>query len=66
MIIVNLKKILDDKNITLYSLQQDTNITYPALYKLAKNQTKSISFDVLEKICISLDCDINDLLTIER
>lgn len=66
MIIVKLNDLLDTHDKSLYFLQQKTGVSYPTLHRLSKNKTTSISFDVLEKICLALDCEITDLLEIKK
>lgn len=57
-----LKKICGEKNISLYKLAEMTNISYSTLHKLASGKSKGITLEVLEKICIALECTPNDLL----
>ncbi|AKA70175.1 helix-turn-helix domain-containing protein [Clostridium scatologenes] len=66
MIRVNIDKILSQKNKTVYWLGKEANITQYNLGKLVKNQTNSIKFDSLEKICDVLECDISDILEITK
>lgn len=62
----NLKEILEEKNKTLYWLAKESGISYPTLFKLSKNETDSIKFSILEKICITLNCKIEELLEINE
>lgn len=62
MIIINLNKTLKDRSKTIYALAKETGLTPNNLGKLAKNETKSISFDMLNKICINLNCNITDII----
>lgn len=66
MIKVNIKYILEKKNMTMYALSKLINVSPNNLNKLVKNETNSIRFDTLEKICDALDCDISDVLKIEK
>jgi len=34
--------------------------------KMANNETKSISYETLETLCLLLDCTPNDVLVIEK
>lgn len=47
-------------------LSEKAGLSYSALHKLANNKTNSISFDTLYKVCIVLNCDISDILEINR
>jgi len=59
---VKLKELLKDRNKSLYAVAKETGISYNTLHKINKNDVQSMSFDVLEKICLNLDCTPNDLL----
>lgn len=66
MIKFNLDKILENKNRTRYWLAQETRININAISKIYKNESKQIELNTLEKICLALDIEIGDLLTIEN
>lgn len=55
-------EILEKQNKSRYWLSKEIGYTYPSLMKLCNNETDSIKFDVLEKICIALGCTPNDIL----
>ena len=59
---INILEILkeDDRNLTY--LANKTGLNYSNLHKLANNNTTSISFDSIIKICTVLNCDISDLM----
>lgn len=57
-------ELLNEKGKTRYWLSTQTGITYPNIYKLAENKTTSLKFELLEKICIALECTPNDILKI--
>jgi DNA-binding Xre family transcriptional regulator len=52
------------KNITQYQLIKDYNISNGTLDALRKN--KSITIYTLEKLCLILDCQPNDIIKIEK
>lgn len=58
----NLNELLEKKGKSLYWLAQETGISYPTLHKISKNETDSIKFIILESICKTLDCKIEELL----
>lgn len=64
MVQLNLENILDKKNKTKYWLSKETNISYGNISKMCNNETKSISFEVLSKLLIALDCAPNDLFEV--
>lgn len=66
MVKVELKNILKKKNKSKYWLVKETNGTFQSLNKLINNEASAIYFDTLEKICIALDCNPNDIFIIEK
>jgi len=64
MIRVNLDKLVKARDITMYRLAKDTGVTYPTLWKLQTGRAQRIGFDVIEKLCVYLECSPGDLLTI--
>lgn len=63
---VKLKELLESRHMTIYKLSKDTGVSYNNLHRIATKKAKVMSFDVLEKICIALDCKPNDLFEIEK
>ncbi len=63
---VKLVEMAKRKEKTLFAVSRETGISYNTLFNIKKGDVKSISFDVLEKLCESLDCTPNDLLAIEK
>ena len=57
-------KLLIDKDMRKEDLRLKAGITTTAMAKLGRNET--VHMDVLLKICDALDCDIDDVLEIER
>lgn len=64
--IIAIDEILQAKNKTRYWLSKEAGVTYPNIMKLCNNETESIKFEILEKICLALDCTPNDILQIEK
>lgn len=62
MIKCNLDKILTERGITKYALAKATGISAHALKKLCDNDTVSISFEILSKLCIYLEIKVGDIL----
>ncbi len=65
MIKVNLTELLKDREISMYRLAKDTQLAYTTLWKLDTGRAQRIGFDVLEKICLGLECSPGDLLSVE-
>lgn len=63
---INLTNLLKEKGLTMYWLSKTTNIAYPTLNNLSKNKTTSIKFVTIEKICNALNCDVSELLKIDK
>ena len=61
-----LSRLLDDKGISQNQMAKDTGISVTTLRNLNHNKTTRISFDILEKICIYLNCDVEDVLFVEK
>lgn len=57
-------KLLIDKEMTKVELREKAGISTGTLAKLGKNE--NVTTDVLVKICKALDCDISDIMEIER
>ena len=57
-------KLLIDKEMTKVELREKAGISTGTLAKLGKNE--NVTTDVLVKICKALDCDISDIVEIER
>jgi putative transcriptional regulator len=65
MVEVKLNELLKERKKSLYALAKESEITYAALLRINKNKVSSMSFDVLEKLCKTLNCTPNDLLSIK-
>lgn len=63
---IKLEEVLKKKDKSLYALSRETGVAYNQLTKIKKNNVKSISFDVMEKLCLNLECTPNDLFAIEK
>lgn len=59
---INLRKVLDEKNKSIYWLNKETGIASSTLSRICNNKTSSIDFSVLDKICDALNCEVSDIL----
>ena len=57
-------KLLIDKEMTKVELREKAGISTGTLAKLGKNE--NVTTDVLVKVCEALDCDIADIMEMER
>lgn len=62
---VTLDQMLDSRGVSQNQLAKDTGISTSTLLNLNHNRTTRISFDVLEKICLYLNCGVGDILCLE-
>ena len=61
MIELNLKQLLERDKRTKYWLVKNLETDYPYATKLIENKTKSISFNMIDRLCVLFDCEPNDL-----
>lgn len=64
-ITVELDTHLKEKGVSLYEFCKVSGISYQQGNDLAKKRTKSISFEVLEKLCTYLNCRVDEVLSLE-
>ena len=57
-------KLLIDKNMNRMDLRKEAGLSTGTMAKLGKNE--SVTTKVLVKICKALDCDISDIVEIEK
>ena len=62
---LTLDKILAKKKLTRYELAKRTGIKYQTIDAYYKNKVKRYDSDILLKICLALECNIEDILTIK-
>ncbi len=62
MIRICLDKTLDKYNISRYELAKRTGIQYQIIDNYYKNKVRRYDGFVLERICIALNCDINEII----
>ena len=60
----NLWKLLIDKKMTKTELREKVGFSTNTLSKLSKNE--SVTVATLEKICLYLDCKIEDVIEIKK
>lgn len=57
-------KLLIDKNMNKTDLKESAGISFNVLARMGKNEP--ISFESIEKICVTLNCNIGDIIEIEK
>ncbi len=66
MIRICLDKALEKHGVSRYELAKRTGIQYQIIDNYYKNRVKRYDGFVLERICMALDCDINDILELVK
>ena len=66
MIRISLDKALHKYNVSRYELAKRTGIQYQIIDNYYKNKVKRYDSFVLERICIALNCDINEIIEFEK
>lgn len=62
MVIVKIKEILEKKHKTKYWLIKNMETSYQSFTKLMNNETTSIEFDTIDRICRLLKCKVSDII----
>jgi len=57
-------RTLHEKNLNKGDLQKLTKLSSTTVAKLAKNEV--VKLDVIERICIALDCEISDVVSVNK
>ena len=57
-------KLLIDKKMNRTELKETSGISFNVLARLGKNEP--VSFESIEKICFTLNCNIEDIVEIQR
>ena len=64
--IINIKKKLEEINMSRYELAKRIGVTYPTIDNIYKSTSTSIKFEILESICKELNCSPNDILIFDH
>ncbi len=62
MIKCNLSRIMGEQKLKISELSRDTGINRGTLTRLYQETAERVELDVLDKLCIYLNCEIGDLL----
>jgi putative transcriptional regulator len=62
---ITIDDVLKRRDLSRYWLAAEADIKYDNLAKLCNGETYSISFDVLERICMALHCTPSDIIHID-
>ena len=64
MIRLRIKELLEENKRTKNWLYKQMNLSYQNLSKMMNNETTSIKFENIERLCDLLECKPNDLFEI--
>ena len=64
MIRLNVLKLLEEQGKTKYWLYKQLGMSYQNFSRMVNNETKSIRYEIIESICLLLNCTPNDLFEI--
>ena len=66
MVIFKVKELMESRNITRYKMIQLTNWNYKRINAFYFNRVKLVTIEEIEKLCEIFDCDIKDLIKLEK
>ena len=61
MIKCRLSRLLGELRMPILELKRRTDLSYVTLHSLYHEKTTGVTFYTIDKICESLECDIDDL-----
>lgn len=64
MIVIRIDMLLEERGRTFYWLAKETGISHTTLWRLKKEKAQGINFGTLESICLALNCEPGDVLTL--
>ena len=59
---IKLDALLNARNISTYELSTKSNIRFQTVQSLRENKSTRINFNILAKLCYTLNCRVEDLL----
>jgi putative transcriptional regulator len=66
MIKCNLSRLLGERKLKISDVARDTGINRGTITRLYQETAIRVDFDVLEKLCVYLKCDIGELLELPK
>ncbi len=66
MITIRLRELLWEKNISGMELHKATGISRAKISEIIRGKRTNITLDTVEKICLYLDCKIEQLISITK
>jgi putative transcriptional regulator len=65
-VIIKLDKLLTEKEMSQHELARLTGIRQPSINEMSRNQTSRLPLANLAKICEVLNCEITDILELQK
>ncbi len=62
MIKIKLRQLLWDREETATAVHKATGISQSILSDIVRGKRTNVGLDIINKLCVYLDCDINDIL----
>lgn len=66
MIKCNLSRILGEKKLKISDVSRDTRINRGTLTRLYQETAERIDLDVMDQLCVYLNCEVGELFEIVR
>lgn len=61
-----LKDILQKQNKTRYWLAKETGLDFSTINNIMNNKVKQVHLVTIYKICMALNCDISDIMILDK
>lgn len=65
MVKMNVQNLLNQKGKTRYWLVKEMQTTYKTVNKICDNSLTGLQLETIEKLCVILECEPNDLFIME-
>ena len=66
MVLLRILDILNEQNYTKYWLYKQMDLSYQNFNRMVQNETSSIRFENLDKLCKILNCSIGELFEVTK
>lgn len=62
---ISIQQKLKENNMSRYELAKRIGVTYPTIDNIYKGTSSSIKFEILEAICKTLNCSLDEILVFD-
>lgn len=62
MIRIKLRQLMWDRDMTAVAVHRATGISQSIISEIIHNKRVNVGLDIINKLCVFFECDINDLL----